>query len=62
MKKSNPNPKVVVSWRSTGAEPSHLWRKLWSRLLLNKKRTLPKQAREDKLTGGAKEGRPHKSE
>ena len=39
--KNNSEPKIVVNWRSTGAEPSHLWRKLWARLVANKEGTPP---------------------
>jgi len=54
--------KVSVNWQPTGDEPSPLWKTLM-RILLNKKRTLPEQAPgENKLTGGAEEGRPHKLE
>ena len=61
--KSNPRLKVIVDWRPTAGEPSPLWRRLWTRLLLNKKGTPPEQAPgEDRLAGGAEEDSSHVSE
>ena len=58
----NPNPKVIVNWRPIAGEPSPLWRRLWTRILMNKKRTPPEQAPgEDTLTGGAEENDSHES-
>jgi len=59
----NHNPKITTNWQAVKGEPSPFYRKLWDRLLANKKRMLPEQASgENKLTGGAEEGRPHKLE
>lgn len=59
----NPNPKITTNWCPVAGEPSHLWRKLWARLLISKKRTPPEQApREDTLTGSAEEDSSHASE
>lgn len=55
------NPKdeelrVKVNWRATAGEPSPLWRKLWARVLINKKGTPANQVPpRDTLTGGAEE-------
>ncbi len=54
--KSKFEAKVVVKWRPIAKEPSPLWRKLWARLVINKKGKPPYQApAEDTLTGGAEE-------
>lgn len=52
MAKSKPNAlgaiksqlKIKAEWRPVASEPSPLWRKLWSRLLINKKEATPNQA------------------
>ncbi|MBA7673721.1 hypothetical protein ES703_81925 [subsurface metagenome] len=33
--------KVKASWRPVVGEPSPLWRKVWSRLLINKEKATP---------------------
>jgi len=33
----NHNPKIIVHWRPTGAEPSSAWRRLWTKLLASRK-------------------------
>ena len=65
--KSNPEPKVVVQWQPTTGEPSPAFKKLWSKLLANRKRqpisagqpTADGQAekQENTKTGGVDEGR-----
>ena len=37
----NHNLKITTNWRPATAGPSHLWRKLWARLVANKKGTPP---------------------
>ena len=39
------NPKVVVHWRQVRGEPSPIWRRLWAKLLADKK-TSPTGVRE----------------
>jgi len=35
--KANSNPKVVVTWRPVTGKPSAAWRRLWSKLLANRR-------------------------
>ena len=60
--KNKLEPKVVVHWRPISGEPLPLWRKLWARLLINKKEAPPGQLpATDSPTGGAEEDTSHES-
>lgn len=55
----SPNPKISADWRPTAAEPSPLWRKLWARLLTNKKEK-PTDTRKDASEGKCEDGNERK--
>ena len=57
----NPNPKVIVNWRATVGEPSSAWRRLWGKLLADRK-DKPGGTHQDAEDGGctSKNGREQK--
>ena len=52
--KNKLEPKIVVSWRPTTGEPSALWRRLWAKLLTDRK-TRPASIHEAADDGGCRD-------
>jgi len=52
--KNKLEPKIVVGWRPTAGKPSPLWRRLWARLLTDRK-TSPASIHEAAGDGGCRD-------